>query len=116
MLFDVEFAVIVLSLLLQLSAAFFSYSIYLRHRNYMPWLAITIALILMTFRRMFSLFISIDAFSEFGMEISFLDRVVVPLISSSVFFYAFWSIKQEFDSAAAAADKSAGKIKRLSRI
>ncbi len=102
---DLQFVLLVFSLFLQLSAAFFSYSIYLRHHNYFPWLAITFGLLLMSFRRIISVVFDVEIFSNLTRDLELFDRLVIPLAVSLLFFYALWSIKAEFDSADASVEK-----------
>ncbi|MFH1056327.1 MAG: hypothetical protein V1717_00825 [Candidatus Micrarchaeota archaeon] len=112
---SVELGILFLQLLLQLAAAFFSYRIYERHRRYLPWLAITAALVLMTARRAVALFTTLGVFTEdFLTQVSLLDAFVFPLLVSSLFFYGLWSVMSEFDQAELKVEKT---FKRLeSRI
>ncbi|MEM4254814.1 MAG: hypothetical protein QXR53_00595 [Candidatus Norongarragalinales archaeon] len=65
-----------------------------------------------SFRRVFSLVFTVDAFSDLHEEIDFVDFVVLPLVTSALLFYAFWSIKREFDSAETAVEN---KVRRITR-
>jgi hypothetical protein len=103
---------IALQILIQFAASFFSYSIYQRHRNYGPWLALTIAFALMAFRRVATLLFEMGIEMDYAATVSYLDRIILPLVTSALLFYALFSIKSEFDASFSSQEKAFAKIEK----
>ncbi len=110
-----DISLIILQILIQFAASFFSFSIYKRHRNYWPWLALTVAFALMAFRRVASLLFEMGFELGYAATVSYLDRIMLPLATSLLLFYALFTIKSEFDSSFATQEKVFDKIRKSVR-
>lgn len=72
----------ILQIIIQAIAAYYSYKIYSFNRLNGGWLALTFALILMTFRRITALLIEFSLLAKFGGWLDFTDRILLPTLIS----------------------------------
>ncbi len=85
-------------IIVQLVAVYFSYVIYKYNRLNKAWLAITLALILMTIRRITASAIEFGAFANLSGPLQFVDRVGLPSLISILLLLGLWSMKNQFES------------------
>ena len=90
--------ILTVMLLMQIAASYLCFSTYLHNRRYMPWLAISIAMIMLAFGRTTAMILELGLFPEYAEQIRLFDTIILPLTATLLFLYAFWSIKSEFDS------------------
>lgn len=88
----------ILQIVIQFVAAYFSFIIYKYNRLNKAWLAITVALAIIAFRRITALTIELGVFAELGGTIEFVDRILLPFVISVLLFGGLWSMKKSFES------------------
>lgn len=86
----------VLQIVLQAIAAYFSYKIFVFNRVRRWWLAVTFALILMTFRRITALLIELRWLGSFSGAISDIDRIVLPFLISVLLLWGIYVMFKNF--------------------
>jgi len=102
----------ILQIILQSIAVYFSYKIYQFNRLRQGWLAITFALIFMTFRRITALLIEMKYISSFVGWFAPLDRIILPFIISVLLLIGFWTMPNNFEDFEVIEKKITKKIKK----
>jgi hypothetical protein len=87
----------VLQIVLQAVAAYFSYRIFAFNRVRKWWLAVTWALILMTFRRITALLIELKWLVSFSGSISDIDRIILPFLISVLLLWGIYAMFRNFE-------------------
>ncbi len=88
----------VLQIIIQIVAAYFSYKIYKYNRLSKAWLAVFLALIVMTFRRFTALAINLGVLKQFSGSIQFIDSIGLPFIISVFLLIGLWSMSRSFEN------------------
>jgi cell shape-determining protein MreD len=83
---------------IQFIAAYLSYKIYRFNRLNYGWLAVTLALLLMTLRRVTALFIEMHVMSNLEGWIADIDRIILPTIISILLLYGLFCMLKNFES------------------
>lgn len=95
---DITSVVLVcLQILIQIVAIYFTYVVYKYNRLNKVWLSVTVALALMTVRRIIALGIELEIFAN-SEAIEFTDRALIPLAVSTLLLGGLWSMKRSFES------------------
>ncbi|HIH20066.1 TPA: hypothetical protein HA244_02250 [Candidatus Micrarchaeota archaeon] len=89
--------ILLLQFAFQTMASYFCFKIYRHNRRYAPWLAVSIGVLLLPIRKVAALTVQFNSFPGYSQTISEFDMLIIPLVASLLFLYAFWSIKKEFD-------------------
>lgn len=113
MLFYITLLLGIVQIVMQAFAAYFSYKIYLFNRINKVWLAVTFALIIMTFRRITAFMIEINYLSAFRGSIADLDRIILPTLISVLLLYGLWAMYKNFENYEVVEKKVRDKIKHF---
>ena len=102
-----------LQIILQALAAYFSYLIFRFNRLNYAWLSVTMALILMTFRRITALIIELGLIPQMTGTISMVDRIILPTIISILLLIGLWSMFKNFENFDVVEKKVKKSIKKI---
>jgi hypothetical protein len=105
----------VVQIIVQFVAAFFSYKIYTYNRLAKSWLAVVAALILMGFRRMTALLTQFNLIPDLEGSLLWLDKILLPFLISILLVWGIWSMKKQFESFRVIEDKMTEKVKLFSK-
>jgi hypothetical protein len=94
---DISLVLSLAQIVIQFIAAYFSYKIYLFNRGNYGWISVTIALVLMSFRRITVLVLGFNYMPAFSGLISSLDKLVLPSLISILLFIGLWSMLKDFE-------------------
>ncbi|MBS3164338.1 hypothetical protein J4439_02815 [Candidatus Woesearchaeota archaeon] len=101
-------------IILQIAAAYFSYSIYRFNRLGKGWLLVTAAVIIMTLRRLTALGLEMKLLTASG-TFQFIDRFVLPSSISVFLLLGLLSMYRNFESFDVVERKTGEKIKLLAK-
>ncbi len=88
----------VLQILIQFVAVYYSYRIFSFNRLNKGWLAMTVALFLMTFRRITALLIEMNFLSSFNGWVAAMDRIILPTLISIFLFVGLFVMLKNFEN------------------
>ncbi len=86
----------IISIILQLIAAYFGYKLIRITGVFRAWTLIIIALVLMTLRRITALLITAKVVPPLTGTVSFIDRLILPLIISIFLVWALYDLLKLF--------------------
>jgi hypothetical protein len=95
---DINSLLGIFQIVVQFVAAYFSYKIYLFNKENYGWISVTVALVLMSFRRITALLIGLKYISALGGWVALLDRLILPSIISLLLFGGLWSMLKNFEN------------------
>lgn len=105
----------VLQIILQAIAAYYSYRIFSFNRLNWGWLAMTFALVLMTFRRVTAILIETKFLSVFSGIISDLDKIILPAVISVFLLVGLFVMFKNFRNFDLIEKKVKSKIREVKR-
>ncbi len=105
----------VTQIIIQLAVVYLVYKIYTYNRVHKAWLAVAIAVILMTLRRVTALSIDMGALPQLSGYTSFIDRIVLPFCISVLLFIGFWVMLKNFKEFEVVEKQVQEKVKRVKR-
>lgn len=88
----------ILQIIIQAVAVYYSYKIYEFNRLNKGWLALTVALILMTFRRITALLIELSLLSNLSGWLAQTDRVILPTLISIFLLVGLYFMYKNFEN------------------
>lgn len=88
----------VLQIVIQAVAVYYSYKIFSFNRLNKGWLALTVALILMTFRRITALLIEMNFLASFSGWLAHIDRIVLPTLISIFLLIGLFVMLKNFEN------------------
>ncbi len=94
----VNVTLMLLQILIQLGALYASYIIYKYNRLNKAWLAVTLALFLMTLRRVTALLIELGILTQLQGPIKFADSILLPFVISIFLFAGLINMKKQFET------------------
>ena len=100
----------VVSVVGSLIAAYLSYEIYRYNRLSKAWLAVTVAFILIIFRRAIGFATEAGVWLEYRPVLKFVESVLLILISV-LYILGFWSMKRSFETFDVVEKKVQDKVK-----
>ena len=86
----------ILDILLQLTAAFFSYQIYTFHKLSKVWLAVPLGFVFMATRRILALSSANGYFEDSILSIQFVDSILIPFVISLLLVFGIWDMYNNF--------------------
>ena len=98
MAIDISVILGVLQIVIQLVAVYFSYIIFTFNRLNKAWLAVILALILMTIRRFTVLLTELDALPALTGTIQFIDRIILPFAISIFLAVGLFTMMKKFET------------------
>lgn len=104
----------IIQIIIQFIAAFFSYKIYTYNRVAKPWLAVTVAFILMGFRRITALLTGFGYLPNLEGLLLWLDRILLPFLISVFLVWGIWTMLKQFESFDVIERKMTEKMKKFS--
>ncbi len=116
MLAEVTYILELIQIVVQFTAAYFSYVIYKYNRLYKAWLAVVVGLVLMAFRRVTALLIELSRAPASTDPVRFLDRVLLPFTISVLLLWGLWSMKKNFESFEVVEKRVSEKVKSLNKF
>jgi len=90
-------SIIALQIIFQIFASYFSYKIYKLNNFNKGWLLVTIALLIMIYRRFITLFIELPDPIKSSNIIELLDRIIVPILVNLFLFLGLYIIKRSLE-------------------
>ena len=103
----------VLQIIIQFIAAYFSYVIYKYNRLSKAWLAVFLALMLMTVRRFIVLFVELNIRAELSEPLQFIDDIILSLFVSIFLFVGLFAMKKSFETFEIIEKKTKRKLKHF---
>lgn len=116
MAFDIKNILIILQIAIQIVAAYSAYIIYQYNRISKAWLAVIIALILMTLRRVTVLLINFDILPQLTGSIQLFDSIVLPFLISIFLAWGMWTMAKSFRGFELLEKKVSEKFLKYKRI
>jgi hypothetical protein len=101
-----------LSIIGSIIATYLSYVIYKYNRVSKAWLAVTLAFLLIIFRRSLGFAINLDLFTTLGPTLKSIENTLL-LIISILYILGFWSMKKSFETFDIIEKKTRKKIKHF---
>jgi hypothetical protein len=98
MIFTISSFFAVFQIIVQAVAVYYSYKIFSFNRLNKGWLALTFALILMTFRRVTALLIEFSLIGNLGGWLSYTDRIILPTVISVFLFIGLYFMFKNFEN------------------
>ena len=115
MLAEATYILEFIQIVVQFTAAYFSYVIYKYNRLCKAWLAVVVGLVLMAFRRVTALLIELSGAPTSTDPVRFLDRVLLPFAISVLLLWGLWSMKKNFESFEVVEKRVSEKVKSLNK-
>ena len=113
MAFDIVFYSGVISIAGSLIAAYLSYIIYKYNRLSSDWLSITLAFVLIIFRRLLGFASELGMYPESRELMKSTESILLPVISA-LYIWGFWSMKKTFDKYALVEKNVSAKLSAVS--
>lgn len=101
----------IIQILLQAIAVFYSYKIYSFNRLSRGWLAVSFALVLMTFRRITALLIELKILPNLEGWLAHVDRIILPTLISIFLLIGLYGMFKNFENF----DVVEKKVKKLAK-
>ncbi len=111
---DASFIAGILSIIGSIIAAYLSYAIYKYNRLNKAWLAVTIAFVLIVFRRGIGFATDFGLLPELSKILKSVEGILL-LVISLLYIWGFWSMKKSFETFDVIEKKVGEKIKEMSR-
>jgi len=112
MTLDLNLIVGILSILLSVVAAWYSYEIYKSNRLTKGWLAVTLAFVIMIIRRVIGFFSGDYPDLEVRNYMK-MTEFVLQIVISLLYIYGFWVMKKRFENFDVVENETETKIKKL---
>lgn len=97
MIFTIVSFFAVLQIIIQSVAVYYSYKIFSFNRLNNGWIALTFALVLMTFRRITALLIEMSLLQNFSGWLAYTDRIILPTLISIFLLVGLYVMFRNFD-------------------